>query len=62
MRQHRYREHFPVYWPLPSTSSIEGVVSLGGPGYLFWHVMHQLRREPTLIGVDRKAYLALSLV
>jgi hypothetical protein len=62
MRQHRYRAHFPVYWPLLSLSSMERVVSLGGPGYSFWHVMHQLRREITLIGLDRKAYLALFLV
>ena len=61
-RHHRYRVHFPVCWPLLLASSMERVESPGGPGYSFWHVMHQLHREITLIGVDRKAYLALSLV
>ena len=62
MHHHHHQAHFPVYWPLPLTSSMERVVNLGGPGYSFWYVAHQLRREVTLIDLDRKAYLPLSLV
>ena len=40
MLHRRYRAHFPVCWPLPSTSSMERVVSPGGPGYSFWYVVH----------------------
>ena len=55
MRQRRYRARFPVCWPLPSASSMERAVSLGGPGYSFWYVVHRLRRKIKLIGLDRKA-------
>ena len=55
MRHHRYLAHFPVCWPLPSTSSMERVVSPGGPGYSFWYVVHRLRREIKPTGLNRKA-------
>ena len=60
LRHHRYRAHFPVCWPLLSTSLMERAVSPGGPGYSFWYVVDRLRRDIKLIGIGRKAYLALS--